>query len=195
MAPASPDTSARGDARPAEVAARRWRRVAYLLVPAIAFVAFVGWAAMSQGSVPRPGDEAPEWSAPLLIGDGSVGSTELAGKPVLLNFWASWCGPCEDEAPMLRRAQHEYGERVHLVGVNIRDARSDALAFVERHRLGELTHVRDDALAMYDSFGLTGQPETFLIDSDGMVVEHVPGAIASQEQLFSLLDVLVRRDG
>jgi cytochrome c biogenesis protein CcmG/thiol:disulfide interchange protein DsbE len=113
---------------------------------------------------------------------------------VIVNFWASWCGPCEDEAPMLRRAFERYGDRVAFVGVNIRDAQSDALEFLRRYRL-DYPHVRDHSLRIYEDYGLTGQPETFLITAGGRIFEHVPGPFLSEADLFSLLDGLARADG
>jgi hypothetical protein len=55
--------------------------------------------------------------------------------------------------------------------------------------------VRDETRTIYRAYGLTGQPETFLIDSEGVVIEHVAGPLLRREELFTMLDVLVRRDG
>lgn len=165
-----------------------------LLLPALAFVLLLVAAVMRVNGPPEVGDPAPPFTAPLLEGDGDLSLADLAGKPVLLNFWASWCGPCEDEAPMLRTAREQFGEQVAIVGVNIKDARSDALRFVGDHELGEITHVRDETGEMYDHYGLTGQPESFFIDRNGEIVEHVNGPLF-EDALFSLLDVLVERDG
>jgi cytochrome c biogenesis protein CcmG/thiol:disulfide interchange protein DsbE len=111
----------------------------------------------------------------------------LLGRPILLNFWASWCGPCVDEAPMLRRAHERFGDQVEFVGIDVRDSRPDALEFVARHRLDYL-HLRDEDLTIYDRYGLTGQPESFLIGADGTIVEHVAGPFLTDDDLFALLD-------
>jgi cytochrome c biogenesis protein CcmG/thiol:disulfide interchange protein DsbE len=173
---------------------RRWSRLVIFLLPALAFVALLVIAVLRVNGPPEIGDPAPPFSAPYLSEEGSLALSDLQGKPVVLNFWASWCGPCKDEAPMLRKAVQRYGDRVQIVGVNAKDARSDALAFVSDEQLGELTHIRDETGEMYDNYGLTGQPETFFIDSDGEIVEHVNGPLF-EDTLFSLLDVLVQRDG
>ena len=173
---------------------RRWGRLIIFLLPALAFVLLLVLAVMRTDGPVEVGEAAPSFSGPLLEGDGEVSLAELRGTPVVLNFWASWCGPCEDEAPMLKEAQEEYGDRIAFVGVNIKDARSDAEAFVEKWGLGELTHIRDEGDEIYSDYGLTGQPETFFIDDEGTVVEHVKGELV-EDTLFSMLDVLVGRDG
>src|ERR687892_3469 len=138
------------------------------------------------------GDTAPDFTAERLDGTGTLSLTDLRGRPVLLNFWASWCVPCEDEGPMLRAGFERYGNQVHFVGVDIRDARGDAQEFVRRHKL-DYEHVRDERLQIYDDYGLTGQPETFLIDSDGRIVQHISGPLLSEDDLFVLLEELVTR--
>ena len=174
---------------------RRPRRgkLLWALIPAAAFVALLTVAAFGEGSPPAPGDPAPDFEAGLLDEPGTLSLRELRGKPVVLNFWASWCPPCYDEAPLLRRAHEEYGSRVAFVGVNIKDARADALRFDREMNL-RYPDVRDESLDIYDDYGLTGQPETFFIDDEGTVVEHVNGPL-TEDVLFSLLDILVARAG
>ena len=165
-----------------------------MLVPAVAFIALLGFGLRSGGGPPAPGDVAPAFEAPVLGTAETLSSEELRGRPVLLNFWASWCLPCKDEAPLLRRAHEEFGNEVAFVGVDIRDRRDEALDFVGRQSL-DYVHVRDERLEIYDDFGLTGQPETFLIDSEGRIFEHVQGPFPSKADLFALLDELVRQGG
>jgi cytochrome c biogenesis protein CcmG/thiol:disulfide interchange protein DsbE len=162
-----------------------------ILLPAVAFVGLLVVALRNNSPAPQIGDPAPSFEAELLSGDGRLSLEELRGKPVVINFWASWCVPCRDEAPMLSEAATRYGEEVNFVGVDIRDARSSALEFAERWDL-DYAHVRDEDLAIYDDFGLTGQPETFFLDEDGVILEHVPGPL-DRETLFQLLDSLTAR--
>lgn len=172
---------------------RRWVRVAWLLGPSLAFVMLLGAGMVLKGDAVERGDPAPSVEAPTLEGDGTLALEDLRGKPVLVNFWASWCVPCEAEAEYLEAAHAEYGDEVEFVGVNVKDARSDALEFVERYDVA-YEQVRDESLEWYDAFGLTGQPETFLIDADGEIVEHVTGEFTSAADLFRLLDVMVARN-
>jgi cytochrome c biogenesis protein CcmG, thiol:disulfide interchange protein DsbE len=165
--------------------ANRWARVAWFLVPVLAFMGLLTVAVVRE-STPEPGDEAPNFEAPLLGQGRTLDLSDLEGRPVFMNFWASWCGPCKDEAPFLAEAASRYGDRVAFIGVNIKDARSDALSFVEAEGLN-YDHVRDEDGSIYDDYGLTGQPESFFIDSDGVIVEHVPGPLFERD-LYRMLE-------
>ena len=172
---------------------RRWVRLAWLVGPAVLFVVLLGAGLALKGEAVAPGDQAPSVEAPALEGDGVVALDDLRGKPVLVNFWASWCVPCEAEAELLEAAYRRYRDEVQFVGVNVKDGRSDALAFLDRFDVS-YPQVRDEGLEWYDGFGLTGQPETFLIDGDGEIVEHHKGEFTSTAELFRLLDVMVARN-
>jgi cytochrome c biogenesis protein CcmG, thiol:disulfide interchange protein DsbE len=171
---------------------RRVPRGLLILVPAVAFLIILGLGTYKRTDVPVAGEAVPDFTAPLLVGDGELTMSDLEGKPVVLNFWASWCAPCKDEAPLLQAAHERYGDRITFLGVDIRDAMSDALEFVDEYGL-TYTSVRDEGMHVYADYGLTGQPETFFIDADGILVEHVPGPV-DEESLFQAIDVLLRRD-
>ena len=172
-------------------APRPWGRIALFLVPGVALLALLTWAILTEGSAPTVGEPVPDLSGPLLGGDGSLSLQDFEGKAAVVNFWASWCVPCEDEAPILNRAHRLYGDRVAFVGVNIKDARDDALAFEERFAVA-YPSVRDIDGSLYADFGLTGQPETFLIDPQGILVAHIPGQIA-KDGFLAALDSLAAR--
>ncbi len=163
-----------------------------MIVPAVAFVALLGFAVARQGGNLEVGEPVPAFTAELLEGEGSKSLADLRGMPVVVNFWASWCVPCDDEAPLFREAYSRYGKRVYFVGIDIRDAKSEAVQFVRKYDL-DYIQLRDEDLSIYDDYGLTGQPETFFIDQDGELVEHVPGPVTA-DVLYPLLDVLVARD-
>src|SRR5687768_11776515 len=136
---------------------RTWIRLSWLLIPAVLFVGVLTIAAARVSGPPEPGDAAPSFSGETLMDGGSLALSDLRGKPVVVNFWASWCAPCEDEAPMLKDAYEEYGDEIAFVGINIKDARSEAIEFAERYDL-DFQHVRDEDGKIFDDYGLTGQP-------------------------------------
>jgi cytochrome c biogenesis protein CcmG/thiol:disulfide interchange protein DsbE len=92
----------------------------------------------------------------------------------------------------LRDAYAAYGSKVHFLGIDVRDALSSALAFEHANHIA-YPSVRDEGFEIGDDYGLTGQPESFFIDQNGVIVQHVPGPLTRQE-LLDLLDVLVRRN-
>ncbi len=167
-------------------------RALVLLAPVVALLVVLGVATYKQADVPQIGERVPDFSAELLGGAGTLALGDLRGKPVVVNFWASWCAPCEDEAPLFKRAHEIYGDRVSFLGVDIKDARSDALDFVAEFGL-DYPSVRDETQEIYAAYGLTGQPETFFVDADGIFVDHVAGPV-DEAALFDALDILVRRD-
>jgi cytochrome c biogenesis protein CcmG/thiol:disulfide interchange protein DsbE len=121
---------------------------------------------------------APNFTLDRLDG-GQFSLASSRGKAVVLNFWASWCGPCKDEAPVLALLSRKYGDRVAVVGVNTQDVPSDARDFAQRYGL-DFTLVHDPG-DVYRHWGLTGLPETFVIDPKGRVVRHFPGEISASE--------------
>ena len=180
--------------RAMEAAVSRPRRLSLRLlwlIPAMAFVALLVLGLVLKGDAPTVGEPAPAFEGELLDGSGTFSSADLEGRPTIVNFWASWCVPCRDEAPMLSAAEERYGDRINFLGINIRDGLDNARAFADERGLN-YTHVRDPDQSIYDDFGLTGQPETYFLDDEGVVVEHVPGPL-TEDKLFTLLDSLAAR--
>jgi cytochrome c biogenesis protein CcmG/thiol:disulfide interchange protein DsbE len=110
------------------------------------------------------------------LGDDRLSLAELRGTPVVLNFWASWCVPCRDEAPDLERAWEGRAKRagVLFLGLNMQDLTDDARAFARREGM-TYTTVRDRGNGVSRDYGVTGVPETFFISRRGTVVGHVIG--------------------
>ncbi len=107
---------------------------------------------------------APEFSLPLLAGSGELASSELEGKPLVINFWGSWCKPCEEELPTFQQTYADYQDEVEFVGINMRDDPDDARAMAERF---DLTYpLVIGATELESEFGLLGYPTTVFITSD-----------------------------
>ena len=132
-------------------------------------------AAVTRGEwPPAPGMDV---RLPALDGDGSRSLGELRGRVVVLNFWASWCEPCEAEAPALQQA-HDRLRRDGgtVLGVTYKDSADESRAFMRRHRLS-YPSVRDDRLQLAPRYGTNKLPETFVIDREGRIVALSRGQI------------------
>jgi thiol-disulfide isomerase/thioredoxin len=96
------------------------------------------------------------------------------GKPVLVVFWASWCGPCTKEAPALERFAQSSQGRARIVGVDWSDARSGARSFISRYRW-TFPNVRDGEGTVGNSYGLAGLPTTFVVDARHRILAELRG--------------------
>lgn len=105
---------------------------------------------------------------------------ELRGTPVVVNVWASWCGPCRAEAPHLAEAHGRYGGRVQFLGVDILDNRADARAFMKEFGW-EYPSLFDPDGEIRDKLGFFGQPITVFYDAQGEMVDSWIGPIGKDE--------------
>ena len=126
------------------------------------------------------GEAAPTAPLQQLEGGGTQSLADHRGRWVLVNFWASWCLPCREEAPALERFQRQHGgPRFTVLGIDSRDLSSDGRDFVRQYGL-TYPQLRDgDGSAAHD-FGTTGVPENFLIDPAGKVRLLVRGPVSEK---------------
>ena len=126
---------------------------------------------------------APAMSLPLMDGSGKFDLASRKGNVVVVNFWASWCTGCKEEADALDAASKRWKKRgVEFVGVNVQDFRGAANKFLDRYDVG-YTIVRDGAGSTLGHWGVTGLPETFFVDKRGRVVPPHILAAASAKQI------------
>ncbi len=169
---------------------------AWMLLP-LGILLLLGWSILARarhdnlntriGTGQRP--PRPAFNLPVLwprtapwpdglaraVADQRLSANELRGKPVVLNFWASWCIPCQVETPLLGATARRHPE-VRFVGVDVQDLIGDAIAF-SRHYRTPYVSVHDAGRGIYRDYGLTGVPETFYLDAEGRIVAHDPGAV------------------
>jgi len=119
-------------------------------------------------------------SLPILAGHGESTLASLRGKVVVLNFWASWCEPCQIEAPLLERFQSRLlAHNATVLGVTYLDATPDSESFARRYHL-TYPNLRDNSGSFAHSYGTDQLPETFVIDRSGRVVALYRGEIEEQ---------------
>ena len=139
----------------------------------LAFLLLIALSACNSGRPPRIGEAAPEFT--VTDSQRTVALRQFRGKPVVLNFWASWCAPCVEEMPSLVQLQKIVGDKVTIVAVS-EDADDGAYRqFVRDHNVDLLT-VRDPKQNTNVLYGTFKFPETYVIDKDGKIVRKFIGA-------------------
>lgn len=136
--------------------------------------------------------DAPDIALPVLLagdGIGPVGARvaldDLRGRVVVLNLWASWCGPCRTEAPLLEdlaRRHRQRGDDVVFLGLDTQDLSGDARAFAREYGLS-YPSLRDGTDRAQRALEARGVPETWIIDREGRIAYHHIGAVTDPEQL------------
>jgi cytochrome c biogenesis protein CcmG/thiol:disulfide interchange protein DsbE len=162
--------------------------VASVILVAVIGVAWVAMGAMGTSGLGQDpfGRAAPNFRLPKLEGKGMIGMADLKGSPVVLNFWASWCGPCKQEAPLLAATEPQWRDRgVVFLGVDTEDERDAAKVFEGEYGI-PYDSVFDPAGELADKYAVLGYPETFFIDADGVIRAKYVGPI-DQETLNAYL--------
>jgi cytochrome c biogenesis protein CcmG/thiol:disulfide interchange protein DsbE len=140
-------------------------------------LALLVWQLGHQHNAPGVGAVAPAFTLQRLQGPGKVSLASYRGKPVVLNFWASWCEPCKGEAAVLERDWTSYRDRgVVFLGVDYHDLASDARRFVSAHAL-TFPMLEDGSGKVTGDYGISQVPETYVLNRQGRVVLHLAGPI------------------
>jgi cytochrome c biogenesis protein CcmG/thiol:disulfide interchange protein DsbE len=142
-----------------------------VVIAVLAVIGLLGFGLLSKGEASLSvGDTAPDKQLSALGAPGSGQIADYRGKWVLVNFWASWCGPCKSEAPALesfQRANEAKGFTV--LGINLYDSTDHAIEFVRRYGLTYPQLHESGGDDRKEAYGMTGFPESFLIDPQGQI--------------------------
>ena len=174
--------------------------------PVLGLFALLTWAVVQSGGNPgtfgvnqefgqvRLSPEAAKDFSLTTFDGATINLAGLQGKIVMVDFWASWCGPCRFEAPGLVEVYLEYEDRaVEFVGVDIWDRRQDAIDYVSLFQITYPNGV-DEKGTIAISYGVRGIPEKFFIDQDGVIVKKFVGPVDA-DTLRSTLEELLSKDG
>ncbi|WP_324276988.1 TlpA disulfide reductase family protein [Blastococcus brunescens] len=145
---------------------------------------------LPEDTVPAGADALPQLTLPCLGPGPDVDLHRLTGRPTLVNLWATWCGPCREEMPLLQEAYARHGEQVRFLGVDVQDDPEAARWFLDEHGI-DYPHAVDADGELLRQLGIRGLPVTLALDADGRVVDRAVGQLTSAE-LQRLIDDLLR---
>ena len=171
-------------------------------VPVAALIALLAWASVKSGSNPGglavnnefgqvsiDAEAARDFSLELMDGQ-TLTLSELRGKVIMLDFWASWCPPCRQEAPALAQVYREFqGQPVEFIGIDIWDRPSDAREYVDLFDVPYPNNIDSQGIVAID-YGVKGIPEKIFIDPNGVISKKFVGPINADTLRATLNDLL-----
>ncbi len=173
-------------------------RQSTLAITAFVIVGFLGllvWGLLNKqpitglSGITMVNRPAPDFTLTTFKGT-TISLQDLRGKPVVINFWASWCPPCRLEAPLLERTWRAYKNRgVIFIGVDIQDREEDALNYIREF---DITYPNgpDPTGEITIDYGVSGLPVTFFVARDGEVVRRWVGAIEQSVLIRSIEEIM-----
>ncbi|MDA1475168.1 thiol-disulfide oxidoreductase ResA [Bacillus changyiensis] len=169
-----------------------WFRILIIFVLALAvgFAIYQNFANKKTEAAGQLNEQAPNFKWTTLAGE-KINLKDLYGKAVLVNFWASWCGPCKKEMPVIEQAYQQYkNDRFEVVAVNIQEPDATVKNFLKDHQL-TFPVVLDKTGDIYDSWGVNNIPVSYFISPDGTIKRKFEGEM-SKEQLDQWIKELLK---
>lgn len=155
---------------------RKWMQYSTLLLLVVLFV-YTGIRYVHLKTSAKVGEPAPAFELETVTGE-KVSLADFRGKPVVLNFFTTWCGPCIDEMPELESFQARYSGQIPLLVIDRREPKNRVASFAadNKSKLSFLMDYKDDISRAY---GIKGQPETMIIDGNGVVRRYIVGGMTA----------------
>jgi cytochrome c biogenesis protein CcmG/thiol:disulfide interchange protein DsbE len=169
----------------------RWPRMIIwaLLLIFLVTIAFILYR--TQRGNADVGERIPDFSLRTFDGQ-TISLSSLRGKVILINFWASWCSPCAEEAAMLEKAWQHYrsDENVAFIGVDYVDTETDALKYLQKHTI-TYPNGADLGTRISQLFRIRGVPETYILDPAGVLIYYRIGPFSSYDEIINIIDPLL----
>lgn len=168
-------------------------------IPAVVLLGLLALLAigltLKPNEVPSPliGKPAPAFSLTMLDGSKTLNQDDLKGRPLLVNFWASWCVACRVEHPLLMQLAH--GGGIEIVGIDYKDTREAAETWLSRHGNPYRTIIADPQGSMGLDWGVYGVPETYVLGADGAILFKQIGPVTPEAWEQKIKPLLSRREG
>ena len=155
--------------------------IGLLIAAAVVAVLFLGLgkdpSAIDSPLIGRP---APDFALKAVGTGETIDLAQFRGKPVIVNFWATWCHPCWDEHPVLTANAQMLGDKVQFVGVVFQDEESKIKDFLQQRGWAYPTLV-DQAGKTAIAYGVGGVPETYFLDKNGVIVAKFAGPMSADD--------------
>ena len=159
---------------------------ALAVIVSIAIVALLAFGVFKAEPSLAVGDLAPGEPLPRLGAEGETSLADFRGSWVLVNFWASWCGPCREESPAIQAFLEDQDGDFVVLGIDSRDETEAGLEFAEEYGL-TWEMVRDGDGKQMDAWGIPGLPESFLVDPEGEIAAICRGPL-ERNQLDAVIE-------